>query len=130
MPKGKAETPNRRHGEDQDNDIEDDVGDGGSKERGVIVDTPAVRIRPYPGSFDGYALEEDGEDDCDTPTNDEGEDNVAGVFEGFTDTEETEVEEEDGYLDEGHTDAIKDFVGDGRLEDFVRNAANNREGRR
>lgn len=52
-----------------------------------------MRIRPYPSGFDGYALEDVGEDDGDTPACDEGEDHVAGVLEGFADTEETVVEE-------------------------------------
>ena len=52
-----------------------------------------MRIRPDPGGLDRYALENVGEDDGDTPARDEGEDDVAGVFEGFANTEETVVEE-------------------------------------
>lgn len=72
-------------------------------------------VRPYPGGFDGYALEDVGEDDGDAPACDEGEDDVAGVFEGFADTEETVVEEEDGDLDKGHADAVEDFVSNSGL---------------
>ena len=93
MPNGKAETPYRNHGEDEDDDVEDNVRDGGAEEQGVIVDAFAVRIRPYPSGFDGYALENVGEDDGDSPADDEGEDDVAGVFKGFADTEEAVVEE-------------------------------------
>ena len=50
-------------------------------------------VGPDPGGFDGYALEDVGEDDGDTPAYDEGEDDVAGIFEGFADTEEAVVEE-------------------------------------
>lgn len=52
-----------------------------------------MRIRPYPSGFDGYALEYVGEDGGNSPADDEGEDDVAGVFEGFADTEEAVVEE-------------------------------------
>lgn len=76
-------------------------------------------VRSYPGGFDGYALEDVGEDDGDAPACDEGEDDVAGVFEGFADTEETVVEEEDGDLDEGYADAVEDFVGNGRLRGML-----------
>ena len=57
-----------------------------------------MRVRPYPSSFDGHALENVREDDGDRPANDEGEDDVAGVFEGFADTEKAVVEEQDGYF--------------------------------
>ena len=93
MPNGEAETPDRDHGEDEDDDIEENVRDGGSEERGVVVDAFAVRIRPDPSGFDGYALENVGEDDGNGPAYDEREDDVAGVFEGFADTEKAVVEE-------------------------------------
>lgn len=76
-------------------------------------------IRPYPGSFEGYALEDVGEDDGDTPACDEGEEDVAGMLEGFADTEETVVEEEDGNFDQGYADAVEDFVGNGRLRECI-----------
>lgn len=76
-------------------------------------------VRPYPGGFDGYALEDVGEDDGDAPACDEGEDDVAGIFEGFADAEETIVEEEDGDLDQGHADTIEDFVCNGRLRGML-----------
>lgn len=72
-------------------------------------------VGPDPGGFDGDALEDVGEDDGDTPAYDEGEDDVAGIFEGFADTEEAVVEEEDGDFDEGHADAVEDLVGNGCL---------------
>ena len=46
----------------------------------------------------GCALENVREHDGDRPANDEGEDGVAGVFEGFADTEEAVVEEQDDIL--------------------------------
>lgn len=52
-----------------------------------------MRIRPDPGGFDGYALKDVGKDDGDAPACDEGKDEVAGILEGFADTEETVVEE-------------------------------------
>ena len=58
-----------------------------------------MRVRPYPSGLDGYALENVREDDGDGPANDEGEDDVTGVSEGFADTEEAVVEEQDGYFD-------------------------------
>ena len=76
-------------------------------------------VRSYPGGFDGYALEDVGEDDGDAPACDEGENDVAGVFEGFADTEETVVEEEDGNLDKGYADAVEDFVGNSRLRSML-----------
>ena len=81
-----------------------------------------MRVRPYPSSFDGYALENVREDDGDRPANDKGEDSVAGVFKGFADTEETVVEEQDGYFDEGYADAVEDSVGDCCLRGIVRHA--------
>ena len=95
LPYGEAETPDGDHGEHEDDDVEEDVGDGGPEERGVVVDAFAVRIRLYPGGFDGDALEDVGEDDGDAPARDEGEEGVAGVLEGFADAEETVVEEQD-----------------------------------
>lgn len=56
-------------------------------------------VRAYPSGFDGYALENAREDGGDRPANDEGEDDVAGVFEGFADTEEAVVEEQNGNFD-------------------------------
>ena len=56
-------------------------------------------VGAYPSGFDGCALENAREDDGDGPANDEGEDDVAGVFEGFADTEEAVVEEQDGDFD-------------------------------
>lgn len=76
-------------------------------------------IRPDPSGFDGYALEDVGEDNGDTPACDESEDDVAGVLKGFADTEKTVVEEEDGYLDESYADAVEDFVGNSRLWDML-----------
>ena len=93
LPNGKAETPDWSHGEDQDDDVKKNVRNGRSQERSVIVDAFAMWIRPDPCRFDGYALEDVGENDSDGPTYDDGEDNVASVFEGFADTEKTVVEE-------------------------------------
>ena len=58
-----------------------------------------MRVRPYPSGFDGDALENIGEDDGNRPANDEGENDVAGVFESFADTEQAVVEEQDGNFD-------------------------------
>lgn len=74
-----------------------------------------MRVRSYPSGFDRYALEENGQDYGDTPARDESENDVAGVFESFVDTEEAVVEEEDGDFGEGYADAVEDVVGDGRL---------------
>ena len=81
-----------------------------------------MRVRPNPSGFDGYALENAREDDGDRPADDEGEDDVAGVFEGFADTEEAIVEEQDGYFDEGYADAVEDSVGDCCLRGTVRHS--------
>lgn len=115
LPYSEAETPNRNHRQHQDNNVDQHVRDGGAEEESVVVDAFAVRVRSYPSGFHGYALEDGGEDNGDTPAGDEGEDTVAGVFEGFADTEEAVVEEQDGDFDEGYADAVEDFVGDGGL---------------
>ncbi len=93
MPYSEAEAPYWSHRKYQDDDIEENIRDSGPKERGVIVDAFAVGIRPYPSGLDGYALEDVGEDDGDTPACDEGENDVAGILEGLADTEEAVVEE-------------------------------------
>ena len=124
MPSGEAETPYGGHGEDQNHDVKEHVRNSRTEEGSVVVDAFTVRVRSYPGGLDRYTLEDVGEDDGDAPACDEGEDDVAGVLEGFADTEEAVVEEEDGEFDEGHADAVEDFVGDGCLcgvSDGVRN---------
>ena len=93
MPDGEAESPDRGHWEDEDEDVEEDVCDGGSEEGGVVVDAFAVRVGSYPCGFDGYALKYVGKDYGYGPAGDEGGDDVAGVFEHFVDAEETVVEE-------------------------------------
>lgn len=116
LPYSEAETPYGNHGEHQDHDVEEYVCDSGPEERSVVIDAFAVRVRSYPSGLDGYALKDIGEDDGDTPACDESEDDVAGVFEGFADTEEAVVEEEDGDFDESYANAVEDFIGDGRFK--------------
>ncbi len=107
----KAEAPDGRHGEHKDDDVECDIRDGGAEEGGVAVDAFAVvGVGADPGGLDGDALEEGGEDDGQGPGGHEGEEEAAGVFEGFGDAEEAVVEEEDGEFDEGDGDAVEDFV--------------------
>ncbi len=105
-----AEAPDGRHGEHEYDDVECDVRDGGAEEGGVAVDAFAVGVGADPGGLDRHALEEGGEDDGQGPGGDEGEEEAAGVFEGFGDAEEAVVEEEDGEFDEGDGDAVEDFV--------------------
>ena len=115
MPHRQTETPHRNHGQHQDDDVEKHIRDGGTEQRGVIVDALTVRIGTDPGRFDGDALEYVGQHERDAPARDEGEEHVAGVLEGFAHSEEPVVEEQDGYFDEGNADAVEDFVGDGCL---------------
>lgn len=129
LPEREAEAPYWGHGEHEDDDVEEDVCDRGAEQGRVVVDAFAVRVGSDPGGFDGYALEDVGEYDGDAPAGNEREDDVAGVFEGFADTEEAVVEEEDGYFDEGYADAVEDFVGDGRLWAIVRDVSKDREWR-
>lgn len=124
LPYGEAETPYGDHREYQNHDVKEHIRNSRTKEGSVIIDAFTVRVRSYPGGLDRYTLEDVGEDDCDAPACDEGEDDVAGILEGFADTKEAVVEEEDGDFDEGYADAVEYFVGDGCLcgmSDRVRN---------
>ena len=85
-------------------------------------------IRPYPSSFDRYALEDDREDNGDTPACDKGEDDVTGILKGFANTEEAVVEQEDGDPNEAYADTVEYFICDGRLLGMIRDAPRKGEG--
>lgn len=74
-----------------------------------------MQIRLYPSGFNWDALENVGKDNSETPACDESGNDVARILEGFADTEEAVIAEEDGNFDEGYADAVKDLVGDGCL---------------
>ena len=114
---GEIETPDGLDGEDEDAEVEEDVGDGGTKERGVAVDALAVRVGAYPGGFDGDAFEDVDKDGSDAPAEDEGDGNIYDFFEGFAYAKNTIVEEEDGDFDKRDADGVEDLVGDGCFEE-------------
>ena len=69
-----------------------------------------------PIGCDGVALEQGDEEDGDTPRPGEGHDGEDGVSKGLSDTEETEVEEENGHFDRNDGERVENFVAPVQLD--------------
>ncbi len=110
LPQRQGETPDRRQWHDEDCKVEEDICDGCSEKRCVVVHAFAVWIWPDPRCLDRHALKHVGEDDGGAPYCYQGEYDHDGYSECFAYTEETVVEEEDGYFDDGYGEDVEDLV--------------------
>lgn len=93
--------PDLRHRQEQDREVDDDVGDVGPDQPRPEIHAAAVGYIGVPGCGDGTASEDCGQEGRGSPRDDQGEENVDDVGERLVDAENAQVQAQDGRLDGG-----------------------------
>ena len=110
---GELQPPDLRHGQQQDGEVDDDVGDVGPDEPFAQIDAVPVGRVAVPERGDGTALEDGGQEGRGAPGEDEGEEGVDDPGEGLVDAEDAQVQAQDGGLDQDDDQGVEDLVCEG-----------------